>query len=62
MSDCRGQCYDGAANMSGSKSGVAMQFRSEETRATFIHCYGHALNLYSNCRHCEEKHKPSRCS
>lgn len=45
MSDCRGQCYDGAANMCGSKSGVAIQLRSEEPRATFIHCYGHALNL-----------------
>ena len=29
MSDCRGQCYNGAANMHGSKHGVAIQFRSE---------------------------------
>ena len=62
MSDCRGQCYDGAANMSGSKSGVAIQLQSEEPRATFIHCYGQALNLYSNLRHCEEKQNPSRRS
>ena len=45
LSDCRGQCYDGAANMCGSKSGVASQLMSEEPRATFMHCYGHALNL-----------------
>ena len=45
ISDCHGQCYDGAANMCGSKTGVAIQLRSKEPRATFIHCYGNALNL-----------------
>ena len=45
ISDCRGQCYDGAANMSGAKKGTASQICSEEPRAIFIHCYGHALNL-----------------
>ena len=43
--NCRGQCYDGAANMAGSRHGVATQFLKEEPRATFTHCYGHALNL-----------------
>ena len=42
---CRGQCYDGAANMAGAKNGVATQILHEEPRATFTHCYGHALNL-----------------
>ena len=45
LSDCRGQCYDGASNMSGSKSGVASQIIAEEPRALYTHCYGHALNL-----------------
>ena len=45
ISDCCGQCYDGAANMSGAKKGTASQICSEEPRAIFIHCYGHALNL-----------------
>ena len=45
LSNCRGQCYDGAANMAGAKSGVATQIIQEEPRATFTHCYGHALNL-----------------
>jgi len=36
LSKVRGQCYDGAANMAGSKSGVATQIRSEEPRAVFI--------------------------
>ena len=42
---CRGQCYDGAAAMAGSRSGVSTQILSEEPRALFTHCYGHSLNL-----------------
>ena len=45
LTKVRGQCYNGAANMAGSKSGVAKQLRGEEPRAVFTHCYGHALNL-----------------
>ena len=45
ISDCRGQCYDGASNMSGSKNGVATQIMADEKRAIFIHCHAHALNL-----------------
>lgn len=35
LSQCRGQCYDGAANMSGSKGGVAAQLLAEEKRAVY---------------------------
>ncbi len=45
LSNCRGQCYDGAANMAGIRTGVATQIRAEEPRAVYSHCYGHALNL-----------------
>ncbi len=45
LSKCRGQCYDGASNMSGSKSGVSTRLQKEEKRAVYTHCYGHALNL-----------------
>ena len=45
LSRCRGQCYDGAATMMGTRNGVAKQLSDEENRAVFIHCYGHALNL-----------------
>lgn len=45
LSQCRGQCYDGASNMSGIRGGVATQILAEEKRATYSHCYGHALNL-----------------
>ena len=45
ITHCRGQCYDGAANMCGARNGIATRFSREEPRAIFIHCYGHALNL-----------------
>ena len=45
LAHCCGQCYDGAANMAGARNGVATQILHEEPRATFTHCYGHALNL-----------------
>ena len=45
VSKVRGQCYDGAATMSGAKSGVAMRLCTVEPRAVFTHCYGHSLNL-----------------
>ena len=41
----RGQCYDGAACMSGHREGVATQICEEEPRAIYTHCYGHSLNL-----------------
>ena len=44
MSNCRGQCYDGAANTAGIWNGVATQICVEPC-ATYSHCYGHALNL-----------------
>ena len=45
LEDCRGQCYDGAANMCGIRSGVATQLSAKEPRALFTHCYGHSLDL-----------------
>ena len=44
LSKCRGQCYDGASNISGTRSGVASQFMAEK-RAVYTHCHGHALNF-----------------
>ena len=31
VADCRGQCYDGASNMSGAKKGVAAIIMQEES-------------------------------
>ena len=41
----RGQCYDGASNMSGCRSGVATILQAEQPTAFYTHCYGHSLNL-----------------
>ena len=50
LSQCRGQCYDGASNMAGCKNGVATQIQAKEKKAILTHCYGHALNLaVSDC-------------
>lgn len=42
---CRGQCFDGAANMSGQISGLQTLMRQQEQRALYVHCRGHNLNL-----------------
>jgi len=45
LSKGHGQCYDGAATMSVSRSGAASRLLGEEKHALYTHCYGHALNL-----------------
>lgn len=45
LSLCRGQAYDGAANMQGKRKGVATQIRAENVAALPVHCFGHSLNL-----------------
>ncbi|CAH0555121.1 unnamed protein product [Brassicogethes aeneus] len=41
----RGQCYDGASNVSGRLSGLQQRIQEEEPRALFVHCNAHNLNL-----------------
>ena len=45
LHQCRGQAYDGAANMMGHLTGVAKQLLSEEPGAVPVHCLAHSLNL-----------------
>ena len=45
LGDARGQCYDGAATLSGKKKGVATQIKSMHGKCLFNHCYGYTLNL-----------------
>ena len=45
LSNCHGQCYDGAITMRGVKHGVAKIISDESPKAIYTHCYGHALNL-----------------
>ena len=41
LSMCRGQCYDGAANM----KKASQEIKAIEPKALYMHCYGHSLNL-----------------
>ena len=45
VSLCRGQAYDGAANMQGRRKGVATQIRRENPAALPLHCFAHSLYL-----------------
>ena len=42
---CRGQAYDGASNMSGINRGIQALFKSEANKALYVHCLAHSLNL-----------------
>ena len=42
---CHGQAYDGAANMQGSRTGVATRILQEQPAAIPVHCLAHSLNL-----------------
>uniref|UniRef100_A0A673B287 TTF-type domain-containing protein n=1 Tax=Sphaeramia orbicularis TaxID=375764 RepID=A0A673B287_9TELE len=48
LSKCRGQGYDGAANMSGEYSGVQARITEKEPLARYVHCAAHNLNLALN--------------
>ncbi|XP_071843974.1 zinc finger MYM-type protein 1-like [Apostichopus japonicus] len=45
LDNCRWQSYDGAANMSGSLSGVATRITAENPSALYLHCCNHSLDL-----------------
>ncbi len=42
---CRGQCYDGAANISGCASGLRTRVQEVKKRGVYVHCLAHKLNL-----------------
>ena len=45
LTNCRGQCYDGASNMLGPKTGVARRIQEVAPKAHPTHCYAHSLSL-----------------
>lgn len=45
LSNCRGQCYDGASVMAGHVSGVSTRIAKEEPKAVLVHWFAHSLNL-----------------
>ena len=42
--NCRGQCYDGASNMMGHKTGVGKRIQDLQPKAFPTHCHGHSLS------------------
>ena len=52
VTECRGQCYDGAANMQSQKKGTASYVLQESPKAIVTHCCSHNLNLSlaSSCK------------
>ena len=40
-----GQCYDGASNMSSVHKGLAIRFKGDSSKAVYVYCYAHRLNL-----------------
>lgn len=45
LSLCRGQAYDGAANMHGRRKGLSTRIWNENPAALPVHCFAHSLNL-----------------
>ena len=45
IGNLRGQCYDGANVMAGSRNGVRALFQKEQPKAFFVHCLAHRGNL-----------------
>lgn len=45
VSQCRGQAFDGASNMSGIRNGVQALVKEEVSQALYVHCLAHNLNL-----------------
>ena len=45
FTNCRGQAYDGAANMQGKTKGVAARIQQEVPSAIHVHCLAHCVNL-----------------
>ena len=45
MNLCRGQGYDGAANMAGACNGAAKVIQSKYPKSIYFHCASHKLNL-----------------
>ena len=48
LQNARGQCYDGASNMLGLRSGLVTQILDKSPKAFLIHCFAHAINLSVN--------------
>ena len=48
LEKCRGQGYDGARTMSGIYTGVQKRIKTLQSKAIYVHCAAHNLNLVIN--------------
>ncbi|GFY58047.1 uncharacterized protein TNIN_482731 [Trichonephila inaurata madagascariensis] len=48
LAKCQGQGYDGAANMSEAYGGLQKLIKDKQSRANYVHCSTHNLNLVLN--------------
>ena len=49
ITNCRGQAYDNASNISGKYSGLQARLKERSELAFYIPCAGHSLNLVGQC-------------
>lgn len=49
ISDCRGQSFDNASNMSGKYAGVQARLKTVNNLVEFVPCSAHSLNLVGTC-------------
>ncbi|XP_065664828.1 52 kDa repressor of the inhibitor of the protein kinase-like [Hydra vulgaris] len=52
ITNCRGQGYDGAGAVAGTKKGVAARILKLNNKALYTHCFSHRLNL-AVCNSCK---------
>ena len=45
MENCKGQAYDSDGNVAGPKSGLAAEITCLNSKALYMHCFNHRLNL-----------------
>lgn len=45
LDSCRDRCYDCASNIYWNASGVAVQIKTFQSRAYYLHCHTHSLSL-----------------
>ena len=45
IENCRSQCYDNAAVMTGHRNGVQQRIYEKNKQAVFVNCDNHSLNL-----------------
>ena len=58
MDHCRGQAYDGAPNMLGENSGVAVRIKTDYPKSIEARCLGHLLEFGSQkCEQCVYGHE-----